>query len=264
MTERVLVSVEEGVARVRLNRPEKRNGLDPAMFDALVAAGERLAAERTVRCVVLSGEGRAFCAGLDWQAAMALGSEGAARLLARDPTRSPANLAQRVCWIWNELPMPVIAAVHGAALGGGLQIALACDMRIVARDCQLSVMEVRYGLIPDMTASATLLRLVRPDVARELIYTGRVVDGEEAARIGLASRVADDPLAAALELAHLIASQSPDAVRAGKRLCNEAPGMPRDRALVFETELQLGLLGTPNQLEAVQAALAKRPARFHD
>jgi enoyl-CoA hydratase/carnithine racemase len=264
MSERVLVSVEAGVAHVRLNRPEKRNGLDAAMFDALVAAGERLMGERAVRCAVLSGEGKAFCAGLDWQAFMSAGSDAAAKLLARDTARSPANLAQRACWIWNELPVPVIAAVHGAALGGGLQLALACDLRIVTKDAQLSVMEVRYGLVPDMTASATLLRLVRPDVARELIYTGRSVNGEEAVSIGLATRVADDPLAAALEIARTIAAQSPNAVRAGKRLCNESPGLDVPRAFQLETDLQLGLMGTPNQLEAVQATIAKRTPQFRD
>ena len=255
---RVVISIDGGVAEGVLNRPDKRNGLDLALFEALVAAGERLADDGEVRAVVLRGEGKAFCAGLDWLAFMALGGEAAERLLARDVSVSPANIAQRACWIWRELPVPVIAVVHGATYGGGLQLALACDIRIAAKDARLSAMEVRYGLIPDMTASATLLELVRPDVARELIYTGRVVEAEEAVRIGLCTRIADDALAAARELARTIAAQSPDAVRAAKRLCNEAPRLPIAEAFQLETQLQLGLLGTPGQLAAVQAALTKR------
>lgn len=263
MNERVLVTHDGGVAHVRLNRPDKRNGLDLAMFEALLDAGERLSKDRHVRAVVLSGEGPAFCAGLDWKAFLG-DPEGSRRLLARDPGRSPANAAQRACWVWTEVPVPVVAAVHGVALGGGLQLALACDLRLVTPDAQLSVMEIRYGLIPDMTASQTLLRLVRPDVARELVFTGRAVAGEEAVRLGLATRVAADPVAEALALARTIAAQSPGAIRAGKQLCDRAPGLDVDAALQLETELQLGLLGTPHQVEAVQAAMTRRPARFED
>lgn len=260
---RVTVTIEGGVAEVRLNRPDKRNGLDLPMFDALIAAGEQVAGDRRVRAVVLSGEGKAFCAGLDWAAFLAAGREGGARLLERTGP-SPANLAQRACWIWAEVPVPVIAAVHGVAFGGGLQLALACDLRLAAPDVQLSVMEIRYGLVPDMSASKTLLRLVRPDLARELMYTGRVVGGEEAARIGLVTRLADDPRAEALALARTIAGHSPQAIRAAKALCAEAPELDIAAALRRETELQLGLLGSPNQLEAVQAAMTRRAPSFTD
>jgi enoyl-CoA hydratase/carnithine racemase len=261
--ERVLLTVDAGVAHVRLNRADKRNGLDLAMFDALIATGERIASDRSIRAVVLSGDGPAFCAGLDWNAFLS-DADASKKLLARDLARSPANVAQRACWVWTEVPVPVIAAVHGAALGGGLQLALACDLRVVAPDAQLSVMEIRYGLVPDMTASQTLLRLVRPDIAKELVFTGRVVSGEEAVRIGLATRVAADPLAEATAIATAIAAQSPHAIRAGKLLLDRAPAMRMNEALEFETELQLGLLGTPNQMAAVQAAMTKRPARFSD
>ena len=158
--------------------------------------------------------------------------------------------------------MPVTAAVHGAAFGGGLQLALACDMRLATADAQLSAMEVRYGLVPDMTASRTLLRLVRPDIARELLFTGRVVSGEEAARIGLVTRVVADPHAEAHALARTIAAHSPDAVRAAKRLCNAAPDLDVAAALRLETELQLTLLGSPDQVEAVQASMGRRRAVF--
>ena len=261
--ERVLISVDAGVARVRLNRADKRNGLDLAMFEALIATGERIANDRAVRAVVLSGEGPAFCAGLDWNAFLA-DADASRKLLARDLARSPANVAQRACWVWTEIPVPVIAAVHGAALGGGLQLALACDLRVVAPDAQLSVMEIRYGLVPDMTASQTLMRLVRPDIAKELVFTGRIVTGDEAVRIGLATRLAADPLAEATAIATAIAAQSPHAIVAGKALLDRAPAMSVADALAYETELQLGLLGTPNQTAAVQAAMTKRAGRFSD
>jgi len=262
-TPRVTVHIDAGVADVRLNRPDKRNGLDLAMFLALVEVGEQLAQDHSVRCVVLSGAGKAFCAGLDWPAFLALGEEGSRRLLARGP-ESPANLAQRAGWVWSELPVPVIAAIHGSTLGGGLQLALACDLRIAAPDTQLSVMEIRYGLIPDMSGSQTLFKLVRPDLARELVYTGRLVAADEAANIGLVTRIAADPHAEALTLARTIASHSPQAIRAGKRLCNEAPPLDVAASFKLETDLQLGLLATPNQIEAVQAALGKRPPVFSD
>lgn len=260
--ERVLVDRDGAVAHVRMNRPDKRNGLDLPMFEGLVEAGRTLAADRTVRAVVLSGEGPAFCAGLDFMAFMSSPDVGA-KLLARGE-ESPANLAQRVGWIWQELPVPVIAAVHGVAFGGGLQIALGADLRYVHPSAQLSVMEIKWGLIPDMSASKTLLSLVSLDVAKELTFTGRIVSGNEAVRIGLATRVSDDPVAAALGTAHEIASKSPHAIRAGKRLFNAAPSLSVRAAFELETKLQLGLLGSPNQLEAVQANFAKRPRRFSD
>ena len=266
MTEaRVQISVVDHVAHVRLNRPEKRNGLDLAMFEGLIAAGLQLRSDRSVRAVVLSGEGKAFCAGLDWLAFLSAPAEEVRdRLLARDPAESPANVAQRCCWVWQELEVPVIAAVHGAAIGGGLQLALACDFRIVAPDAQLSVMEIRYGLIPDMSASQTLFRLVRPDVAKELLFTGRTVSGEEAVALGLATRVAAEPLAEALAFARVLAAQSPHAIRAGKKLAHAAAHLSVADAFQLETELQLKLLGSPNQMEAVQATMGKRAPDFSD
>jgi enoyl-CoA hydratase/carnithine racemase len=262
MSDRVLVSVEDHVARVRLNRPEKRNGIDLPMFEAIAAAGDRLAVEPGVRAVVLSGEGKAFCAGLDWMAFLAMAERAVPLLLDRAPGEV-ANLAQKVSVVWASLPMPVVAALHGAVMGGGLQIALGADLRYVTPDAQLSVMEVRYGLIPDMGLSVLLPRLVRADVARELTFTGRVVDGVEAARIGLATRVCDDPLAAALETARAIAAHAPRAVRSAKRLLRDAPADVA-ASLALESELQRALMGTPEQMEAVQAVFERRPARFDD
>jgi enoyl-CoA hydratase/carnithine racemase len=262
-TDRVLVTVEAHVAHVVLNRPDKRNGLDLAMFEAIVAAGERLAADPSVRAVVLRGEGKAFCAGLDWQAFLAAGAESRERLLSRSDA-SPANVAQRVGWIWQELPVPVICAVHGVAFGGGLQIALGADLRLVGPEAQLSVMEIKYGLVPDMSATQTLLRLVRPDVALELTCTGRVVGAEEAVALGLGTRVVADPVAEAAALAAEIATKSPHAIRAIKRLYRAAPHLSVAASFALETDEQLQLLGSPNQLEAVMAAMGKRAASFVD
>jgi enoyl-CoA hydratase/carnithine racemase len=264
MTDRVLLTVADHVAHVRLNRPDKRNGLDLPMFEGIIAAGERVRADPSVRAVVLSGEGKAFCAGLDWGAFLAMGPDVGQRLLARDRAVSPANIAQRMCWIWQEVAVPVIAAVHGAAVGGGLQLALAADLRYATADARLAVMEVRYGLVPDMSLSQTLQRLVRDDVARELCFTGRDVSGDEAVRIGLVTRVCADPLAEALITAREIAARSPEAVRASKRLLGEARHLDVAAAFELETQLQLGLLGSANQVEAVQATLTKRDPVFRD
>ena len=192
MSDRVTLTITDGVADVRMNRPDKRNALDGAMFKALADVGERLTTERAVRCVVLSGEGSSFCAGLDFSSfqAMAGGDEAAA-----DADGSPGamkdgritHLGQQVCWVWQEIPVPVIAAVHGHALGGGIQIALGADIRIVHPDTQMSVREVHWGLVPDMTGTLTLSTLVRADVAKELVFTARVFDGREAHALGLAT-----------------------------------------------------------------------------
>lgn len=272
MSDRVTIDVNGGVADVRLNRPEKMNALDGAMFAALVAAGDQLAADPTVRAVVLSGEGRGFCAGLDIAAFM--GPE-ADRSDAEQETSSfsvlggrhkgrIANVAQQVAYTWTELAVPVIAAVHGVALGGGIQIALGADIRIVAPDAQLAVLEIRWGLLPDMTGLQMLPRLVGLDVAKELAFTGRMITGTEAVELGLATRVADDPRAAAFDLAAEIAGKNPDAVRAMKSLLNDAGTRPLADSFKEETRLMSNVIGSPNQLEAVTAYFEKRPPSFTD
>jgi enoyl-CoA hydratase/carnithine racemase len=267
MSDRVVVSSQDGVAEVRLNRPDKLNALDLPMFQALVETGRGLARDRSVRAVVLVGEGRAFCAGLDFgsfQAMAGAGRDNGPGLLSRESSETPANLAQLAAWVWTEVPVPVIAAVHGVAYGGGLQIALGADLRFVAPDARLSVMEIKWGLIPDMSGTQTLRRLVRLDVAKELTFTGRVVDGAEAVRLGLATRVEADPLAAARALAAEIASRSPDAIRAGKRLLDTSGVVSVADGLQLEESLQRSLIGRPNQIEAVQANLGKRAPLFAD
>jgi enoyl-CoA hydratase/carnithine racemase len=264
MSDRVQVTITDGVADVRLSRPEKLNALDPAMFAGLVETGRRLAGDPSLRAVVLSGEGRGFCAGLDFASFMALGPDGEGFQLLARKEGGAVNYAQRAAWIWTEVPVPVIAAVHGVAYGGGLQIALAADLRLVAPDARLSVMEIRWGLIPDMTGTQTLRHLVRLDVAKELTFTGRVVSGREAAALGLATRVEDNPHEAALAMARDIALRSPSAIRAAKRLLTEAVVGARDDGFRLEERIQRELIGSPNQLEAVQANLEKRAPRFAD
>jgi enoyl-CoA hydratase/carnithine racemase len=260
--DRVRTELADHVVLVTMARPEKHNALDIPMFDGLVAAAERVAAEQTARAVVLHGEGPSFCSGLD--VAGVMGAERGADGLLEPLHREVPNRFQRAAYDWLRLPVPVIAAIHGHCLGGGLQIALAADFRIATADAQLSVMEVKWGLIPDMSITRTLPRLVRSDVAKELTYTGRVISGTEAQQLGVVTHVAEDPLAVALELAAEIATRSPDAVRGAKRLFEQGWSGPPERTLALEAEIQRGLIGSPNQLAAVAAGMTKRPAEFAD
>jgi enoyl-CoA hydratase/carnithine racemase len=267
--ERVSVTVTGGVADVRLNRPDKLNALDPAMFNALVDAGEGLAKDASVRAVVLSGEGRGFCAGLDFLSFQAMTTEdrGPAGTEGGIDGRMPGRITnrfQQAAYTWTEIPVPVIAAVHGVALGGGLQIALAADLRVVAPDSRLSVLEIRWGLIPDMTGTHMLRRLVGLDVAKELTWTGRIVEGPEAVRLGLATRLGDNPREDALLLAGELAARSPEAVRAAKRLLNQSGLVSQGQQFVDESREMGALIGSPNQAEAVAAYFEKRPPVFAD
>jgi enoyl-CoA hydratase/carnithine racemase len=263
---RVTVTVTDGIADVRLNRPDKRNALDPAMFTALVSTGERLKAMPGLRVVVLSGEGPDFCAGLDFAVFQGmLDGDRLPALAGFPPSDGPAKaVAQRAVYVWAEQPVPVIAAIRGNALGGGLQIALGADIRIVAPDAQLAVFEVAWGIIPDMTGTQLLPGLVGRDVAKELTFTARIVSGEEAARIGLATRADPDPVAAAFALAREIAARSPHAVRAAKRLLDLAGRADLATGLAREQEEISALIGSPNQAEAVAARFEKRAPQFTD
>lgn len=269
MSDRVTCKIEGGVADVRLNRPDKINALDGAMFGALVETGEALKADPTVRAVVLSGEGRGFCAGLDFGSFQAMaGSDSSSRPSVGDVTArrggAITNPGQQAAYVWFEMPAPVIAAVHGVALGGGFQIAIGADIRIVAPDVRMSVLEVRWGLVPDMTGTQLLPRLVGLDVAKELTFTGRMVGGEEAVRLGLATRMSETPLDDALALAHEIASKSPHAVRGAKALLNLAGTVSLAEGFKAEERTITGLIGSPNQVEAVMAYFEKRDPVFSD
>ena len=271
---RVTVSVEGGVADVRLNRPDKINAIDTAMFAGLREAAQQVASDPNVRAVVLSGEGRGFCAGLDLASIAGMDSagpgddgpsgSGRVRNLADRAEGSVANWAQEAAYLWTELPVPVIAAIHGVALGGGAQIALAADIRFMAPDARLSILEIRWGLVPDMTGTAALPRLVPLDVAKELTWTGRMVEGEEAVRLGLATHLSDDPHRDALALASDLAGRSPDAIRAAKRLLNQSGRVPLAQQLLDES-IEMGrLIGSANQTEAVRAYFEKREPVFAD
>jgi enoyl-CoA hydratase/carnithine racemase len=264
MSDRVSCTIAAGVADVRLTRPEKRNALDREMFSAILGAAEQVGADPSVRAVVLSGDGKGFCAGLDMSlfAAMAA-SEGSSG----ESNRAIGSIrvdAPRAVRVWTELRVPVIAAVHGVAVGGGFQLALGADIRIVAPDAQLGAFEIRWGIVPDMCGTQLLPPLVGPDVAKDLMFTGRAVSGDEALRIGLATRLADDPRAAALDLAAEIAGRSPDAIRVIKRLVDQSWGSTLAEGLRAEFELTEGMIGTANQLEAVRANLEQRPGVFSD
>ncbi|KJC54367.1 enoyl-CoA hydratase [Bradyrhizobium sp. LTSP849] len=269
MEERVSISVSEGVADVRLVRADKMNALDQAMFEALVAATDRLSKDKSVRVVVLSGEGRAFCAGLDMGRFAAMKEKGGngipggenRDLTAR--THGQANFPQAAVWGWRQLPVPVIAAIHGVAFGGGFQLALGADMRFLSADARMSVMEIKWGLVPDMAGTPILASLVRDDILRDLTYTGRIFLAQEAMAYGLATRICDDPRAAALEVAREIAAKSPDAIRAAKRLLNNLSVDPGP-ALLAESVEQQKLIGSANQTEAVRANLEKRAPKFAD
>jgi enoyl-CoA hydratase/carnithine racemase len=271
MNDRVSITIEDGVADVRLNRPDKMNALDNAMFEGLVAAGERLMSDRGVRAVVLSGEGRAFCAGLDMGnfGRMAEGPRGRSTTTQGDEalgarTHGVANRAQYACWVWRELPVPVIAAVHGVAFGGGFQVALGADLRYVAPDAKLAVMEIKWGLVPDMAGTQLMRHLAREDIVRELTYTGRIFSGQEAYAYGFATRVSADPRAEALATAREIAAKSPDAIRAAKRILNTAVLTDPKTGLTMESVEQAKLIGSPNQVEAVLSNLQKRAPAYVD
>jgi enoyl-CoA hydratase/carnithine racemase len=259
--ERVTVGIDGHVATVTLNRPDKHNALDLPMFDAIIDVIADMRLTRGVRAVVLHGAGKSFCSGLDFGAVAAAGGLEA---LSDPLSEDPPNYFQRVAYGWIEVPVPVIAAIHGNCLGGGLQIALAADIRIATPDAKLAVMEGKWGLIPDMAITRTLTRLVGIDVAKELTYTARVFSGDEADRLGVVTRLSDDPLRDALGLAHEIALRSPDAVRRAKRLFDAAwTGAPAE-TLALEARLQNELIGTPNQIAAVTAGITKQEPEFTD
>jgi enoyl-CoA hydratase/carnithine racemase len=272
MEDRIQVTIEGGVADVRLVRVDKMNALDDAMFQALIDTGERLKTEPGVRVIVLSGEGRAFCAGLDMGnfGKMASGERSGGQsstgesLLTPKRTAGGSNRAQHAVMVWREQTVPVIAAIHGVAFGGGFQLALGADMRFVTADTRMAVMEIKWGLVPDMAGLVLMKRLVRDDVARELTYSGRIFTGEEALKLGFATRVCEDPRAEALAFAADIASKNPHAIRGSKRLLDMVHDADQHEILLAESKEQTALIGSPNQVEAVMSNMQKRAAVYVD
>jgi enoyl-CoA hydratase/carnithine racemase len=275
--ERVIVDIQGHIAHVRLNRPDKMNALDDAMFEGIIKAGEQLKGNKDIRAVVLSGEGKAFCAGLDMGnfANMASGDRGKddsaddaqakektnlGRLEPR--THGLANRAQYTSWVWREIPVPVIAAMHGVAFGGGCQISIGADMRYAAPGTRLCIMEMKWGLVPDMGATPYLPSLLRDDVLRELTYTNRIIDADEAQSLGLVTRVCENPVEAAMSTAREIAARNPEAIRAAKRILNNAPFQTPEQILLAESREQDKIIGFPNQVEAIMANMEKRAPNF--
>lgn len=263
MSDRVVVTVNDHVAEVILNRPDKFNALDLEMFHALDGAARRLQQASGVRAVVLHGAGDNFCAGIDLEV-LKHGGEAVMQTLLSPVEHTDATLAQWVAYAWRALPMPVICALRGIAYGGGFQIAMGADLRYASPEVRMSIMEAKWGLIPDMAISATLRHLVPPDRIKELAFTADVFGAEEGLRLGVITRIEDDPLGAARRLAAAIAAKSPDAMRGVKRLVNEAWHRSESEGLQLEAQIQVALLRAPNQAEAVRAALEKRPAKFAD
>ncbi|MTI14197.1 crotonase/enoyl-CoA hydratase family protein [Sansalvadorimonas verongulae] len=263
--QRVLFHTKEHIAYVSLNRPEKHNGLDEQLFKELIATAKHIRTNKSIRAVVLSGKGESFCAGLDFKA------------LSKNPLMVPkfffklpwssANTFQNVAYIWKTLPVPVIGAIHGSCYGGGLQIALGADYRIATPDSKWSVMEVKWGLIPDMSATATLTTLTRYDIAFELTTTGRVFTGQEGFEYGLVSKLSDSPVEDAEKLAGIISQQSPDQTAAAKLLLRKTWKAGPRRSLLWERLIQMRLLGRKNQSIAMKNGLAekgKEPKPFAD
>jgi len=276
---RVTISVVDGIADVKMNRADKRNALDNAMFTSLSAAGEYLKKLDGLRVVVLSGDGASFCAGLDFSSFAQMAEAGAKANAADNKADNKAgeksdmnagvmvdgritHMAQQVCWVWQEVPVPVIAAVHGHALGGGIQIALGADIRIVHPDTQLSVREVHWGLIPDMTGTLMLSRLVRPDIAKNLVFTARVFSGKEGHEMGLVTQLSQDVHADAMAMAREIAGRSPEAVRGAKKLLNLLANSGAAEQFAAERATIGQLIGSANQAEAVMSHFEKRPPNF--
>ncbi len=264
MSEIVTLEVKDHIGFVTLNRPEKYNALSVEMFKKIVETGEAVMKDRSIRVVIMSGNGKGFCAGLDFENFQRMADKEEGTNLFERYYNTPANLAQQVSYIWKQVPVPVIMALHGVAYGGGLQIALGGDIRLAAPDTRMSVMEIKWGLIPDMGISQTLCDQVRLDVAKELVFTGRVVDAAEAAELGLVTRVCNDPMAEAKGIAAVIAGKSPDAISKSKQMLEEAWRAGAASGLLLEEKLQRDVLGKPNQIEAVMANFEKRAPNFKD
>ena len=268
MSDRVKLAVKDHVAVVTLNRPEKKNAVDMEMFEALIRTGDAIRKDLSVRAVVLHGAGGNFCAGIDISVFRPVqpgdreGISGGGRMQPLDG--SPANFFQSAAWVWRDLPVPVIAAVEGYAFGAGLQIAAGADIRFARKDAKLSIMEIKWGLIPDMAISATLRNVMPVDRVRHLAYSGRVVGGEEALSMGLVTALNDEPFNAACALATEIAGKSPEAIRSIKALTSSAWAQPVAEALRTEARLQTGLMGSLNQREAAEANMTGRKPAFRD
>ena len=272
INDRIELNIENHVAHVRLARPAKMNALDDKMFDAIPMVGELLRNDSSVRVVVLSGDGGNFCAGLDksnFSNMLSNTEEGSsdsdvvpAKLAER--THGIANAVQYVVWMWRELPMPVIAAVEGVALGGGLQIALGADFRYVSADSRFSILELKWGIVPDMSSTQIMRHLIRDDVIRELTYTAKIFSAQQAKEWGFVTEIVDDPLSHAMQVAQEIALKNPQAVRAAKKIIDSSYYQSAADGLLMESIEQDQIMGQPNHIEAVMATLERRKPVYKD
>ncbi|MDA1284913.1 MAG: crotonase/enoyl-CoA hydratase family protein [Proteobacteria bacterium] len=264
MTERVRIDIKDYVAEVAMTRADKMNAMDPAMFAALAEAGESLKARKDVRAVVLYGEGDHFCAGLDTNSfsQMITGIDKVRKDMRNPPDGEAANVFQKPCYVWQELQVPVIAALQGVVYGGGAQLALAADFRFAASDIRFSIMEGKWGIVPDLGFTQNLFKLVRADQAKDLIMTARILDAAETAKMGLVTRLCNAPLTEARAFAAELAGRSPDAVQGAKRLVEKTWAAAPGEGLRLEGEIQAQIIGYPNQIEAVMANIQKRKPNF--
>lgn len=262
--EHLTLDIENGVATVTLNRPDKKNAMSLTLFEELAATGENLKTQAGLRAVILTGAGTDFCAGIDLTALQSfLPRMGEIRDQMRNPPAGEvANWFQKPCYVWQELDVPVIAAIQGVCIGAGLQLALAADIRIAAPNTRVSIMEAKWGLIPDMGITQNLPKLMRADQAKELMMTARMINASDALDMGLVTRISEDPLAAAKDLVVELVSRSPQAVNGAKALVDQTWTLPLGEGLKVEAELQAQIIGTDNQLEAVMAGMTKRPPKF--
>lgn len=257
---RVLVDIDGPIAYVWLNRPDKLNGVDLDMLVDLIAVARKIRTDRDLRAVIIQGKGEAFCAGLDFGSAMK-DPKRIVRFFVPNPLKG-TNLFQQANWAWRELPIPVIAVTHGRCYGAGLQLALAADFRFTTPDCEWSVLEAKWGLVPDMSGTIPLGEVVSADVAKRLTMTGEIVTGKQALEIGLVTGSSTDPLKEALLLVEKISARSPDSVAASKKLLNETRRSRPRRALHLERTLQLAMFLTKNAGIARRANFAKAAPEF--
>lgn len=257
---RVLLEIDGPIAYVWLNRPDKLNGVDLDLLGDLIAAAKQIGKDRDVRAVVLQGKGDAFCAGLDF-ASVQREPLRVVRSFLPNPLRG-TNVFQRANWVWRQLPVPVIAVTHGRCYGAGLQLALAADFRFTTPDCEWSVLEAKWGLVPDMSGTVALSEVVTADVAKRLTMTGEIVSGTQAEEIGLVTGVSADPLKDALLLIEQLSTLSPDSVAASKKLLNETRRSRPRRAFHLERTLQLSMLLARNTAIARKAGFSRETPEF--
>lgn len=244
----VLCEIKDKIAFVSFNRPDKYNALNLAVFEQMIAIGEELISNKAIRAVILSGKGKGFCSGLDVKSMMkTIGASN--KVMAKDKPEHQ-NMVQRIALVWRDVPVPVIAAIHNVCYGGGFQIALGADIRYASPDSRFSIMETKWGLIPDMGGSITFPEVLRIDQAKELTFTGRVFEAPEALELGVITKIVDDPMQAAIELANSLKERSPDALMYGKKLFNETWFASDGQRLEKETAFQNAITGKLNQLSA--------------